>query len=153
MAKKKLSKCKMCQRMYDPVYNTKVVTAVVCSCACAIKWYDHIKFITKGRIPRSVSKAVAKMVGRRSMAEVQFDANFIEGKPIEASYEAEIFEYPVAETRKYTPDWVIRHPSKRIPLYIEYKGVLDKGSRKDDNLSTFNLGGNHVRTFLLPNIL
>jgi hypothetical protein len=65
------------------------------------------------------------------MAEVIFDANFIEGQPIDALYESQTFEYPVKETRKYTPDWVItRTKSNRRPLYIEYKGVLDKVSRK-----------------------
>ena len=123
--------CKVCRKKFPPTYNTPTVTPLVCSCKCAVAWYDHIKSITKGRIPRSVAKDVAKMVGRRSMAEVTFDANFIEGKPIEALYEAETFEYPVKETRKYTPDWVIKRPrSNRKLLYIEYKGVLDKDSRK-----------------------
>ena len=75
------------------------------------------------------------MVGRRSIAEVAFDANYIEGKKFRASYESATLEYPVKETRKYTPDWVIERPrkaGKSIPplLYIEYKGVLDKASRK-----------------------
>jgi hypothetical protein len=131
MSKIKKSTCGVCKRKYEPRFNTKVVTATACSCACAVKWYEHIKSVTKGRVPRSVAKDVAKMVGRRSMAEVTFEANFIEGKPIDALYEAEVFEYPVQETRKYTPDWVIKRPqSNRKLLYIEYKGVLDKVSRK-----------------------
>jgi hypothetical protein len=67
------------------------------------------------------------------MAEVVFDANFLEGKPIDAEYEADTFTYPVAETRKYTPDWTITRKKGRgfkRHLYIEYKGVLDKVSRK-----------------------
>ena len=68
------------------------------------------------------------------MAEVQFDANFLEGKPISAIYEAATFEYPVEEVRCYTPDWVIRRKGNvakgRRFLYVEYKGVLDKVSRK-----------------------
>jgi hypothetical protein len=63
------------------------------------------------------------------MAEVKFDANFIEGKPVKAQYEVDTFEYEVSETCKYTPDWTVRDNKGHI-FYIEFKGVLDRATRK-----------------------
>jgi hypothetical protein len=76
-----------------------------------------------------MARLVAAMVGRRSMAEVKFDAANIEGKKIVAKYELSTFEYEVYETRKYTPDWtVIKKNGNHV--YLEYKGVLDQKTRK-----------------------
>jgi hypothetical protein len=78
---------------------------------------------------RKLAREVASMVGRRSMAEVRFDADNIEGKPIDARYEADTFEFKVSETRKYTPDWTVHKKNGRL-VYLEYKGVLDGKTRK-----------------------
>lgn len=70
------------------------------------------------------------MVGRRSMAEVKFDAAFVEGnKKIDARYEDTTFKYVVSETRKYTPDWTVYKQNGDV-VYLEYKGVLDTQTRK-----------------------
>jgi hypothetical protein len=63
------------------------------------------------------------------MAEVKFDAKFIEDELIDARYEADTFEYDISETRKYTPDWTVKTRSGKI-IYLEYKGVLDGTTRK-----------------------
>jgi hypothetical protein len=63
------------------------------------------------------------------MAEVKFDAAFIEGKPIDARYENDTFEYRVSETRKYTPDWTVYKKNGKL-VYLEFKGVLDQKTRK-----------------------
>jgi hypothetical protein len=76
-----------------------------------------------------MARLVAAMVGRRSMAEVKFDAANIEGKAIDARYEADTFEYDVSETRKYTPDWTV-HKKNGHRVYLEFKGVLDGKTRK-----------------------
>ena len=70
------------------------------------------------------------MVGRRSMAEVKFDAANIEGTKIDARYENDTFEYRVAETRKYTPDWTVHIKNPPHVVYLEFKGVLDGKTRK-----------------------
>lgn len=105
-------------------YLTKQIIPVVCSCSCAQEYYDELPK-PKGR---AKSREVAAMVGRRSMAEVRFDANFLEGKPVDAFYEDDTFEYRVEETKKYTPDWLIVTPTTEF--YIEFKGVLDGATRK-----------------------
>jgi hypothetical protein len=63
------------------------------------------------------------------MAEVKFDAANIEGKKIDARYEANTFEYILSETRKYTPDWTVVKKNGAL-VYLEYKGVLDGKTRK-----------------------
>jgi hypothetical protein len=99
----------------------------MCSCKCAVIFYDKMPK-PKGR---KASRMVASMVGRRSMAEVTFDANFIEGKrSVHAHYEISMFEFEVAETRKYTPDWTLIIQPGGHHIYIEYKGVLDIATRK-----------------------
>jgi len=127
--KTKHSRCGICKKLYIPKHNTSKLTSTVCSCKCAVKWHAHIKGITTGRLSRRVAKDIAKMVGRRSMAEVVFDAVNIEDKPIDARYEADTFEYLVEETRKYTPDWTVYKKNGRV-VYLEYKGVLDGTTRK-----------------------
>jgi hypothetical protein len=62
------------------------------------------------------------------MAEVTFDSIYIEGQPLWAHYEQDTFEYEVSETRKYTPDWIVKTPT--TTFWIEYKGVLDGRTRK-----------------------
>jgi hypothetical protein len=62
------------------------------------------------------------------MGEVQFDATYIEGQPVDAHYENDTFAYEVSETRKYTPDWIVITPTTEF--WIEYKGVLDGRTRK-----------------------
>ena len=117
-------KCKVCQKYFLPIYLTKTVLPVVCSCKCAVTHYEGKK--PKGR---KLSREVAKMVGRRSMGEVRFDADNIEGKGIDAKYEVDTFSYEVAETRKYTPDWTVKKSNGKI-VYLEFKGVLDGSTRK-----------------------
>jgi hypothetical protein len=63
------------------------------------------------------------------MAEVKFDAAFIEGLPIDARYEVTTFEYKISEIRKYTPDWTVVMKNGHM-VYLEYKGVLDGKTRK-----------------------
>lgn len=125
MPKKAKAKCKVCKRSFPLTYLTKKVTPVVCSCSCAQEYYEQLPK-PKGR---AKSREVAAMVGRRSMAEVRFDANFIEGKPVDAVYEVDTFEYRVEETKKYTPDWTLTKRSGK-KIYIEFKGVLDGATRK-----------------------
>lgn len=98
----------------------------LCSCKCAVKYYND-----QPRKTRKLAKDCARMVGRRSMAEVKFDATFIEGqvKFVKADYEADTFEYRVEETCKYTPDWTL-HTRSGKKIYIEFKGVLDGKTRK-----------------------
>ena len=65
-----------------------------------------------------------------SHSEVKFDAKFIEPfKKLKAKYESTTIEYRVEETRKYTPDWTIKRRG-RIPMHIEFKGVLTRATRK-----------------------
>lgn len=122
--KKNKGACMICKKKFEPKYNTKTVVQRVCSCKCAVAYYALIT-------PKSrhLARAVAKMIGRRSMAEVKFDAANIEGKPIKALYEADTFEYEVSEIRKYTPDWTVHKKNGRL-VYLEYKGVLDGKTRK-----------------------
>lgn len=116
--------CKVCKKKFPPTYRTPTIHPVVCSCKCAVKYYAGIK--PKGR---KLAREVAQMVGRRSMGEVGFDADNIEGKPIDAQYEVDTFEFEVAEIRKYTPDWTVKKKNGRL-VYLEYKGVLDGKTRK-----------------------
>lgn len=121
MAKKKISKCVVCHKV---VLDTSIVPSILCSCKCAVKYYDALQ-----RKSRKAAQAVSKMVGRRSMAEVRFEAKFLGGKLIESRYENDTFEYRVEETRTYTPDWTILTTSGNW-IYVEFKGVLDKATRK-----------------------
>ena len=131
MAKEVKKVCKVCRKKFSLTYLTKNVTPVVCSCQCAVAWWEHIKSIHKKKPGRALARNVAAMVGRRSMAEVKFDANFIEGKrSVHAHYEISQFEYDVAETKKYTPDWTLIVQPGGHHIYIEFKGVLDRDTRK-----------------------
>ena len=121
--KKNKAKCRVCKRVFTKG-EAQDSSCVVCSCSCAVTYYETQK--PKGR---KLSRDVAKMVGRRSMAEVRFDANFLEGKCVRANYELDTFTYRVEETRKYTPDWTII-PLCGRPFYLEFKGVLDTRTRK-----------------------
>lgn len=118
-------KCKICTKKADQSHTIGTVTSQVCSCKCAVIYYkDHVKKKT-----RKAAREVANMVGRRSMAEVKFDAANLEGKKIKAKYEHDVFEYRVEETKKYTPDWTLITKSGKF-IYIEFKGVLDNATRK-----------------------
>jgi len=120
-----------------PEYDNAEQKQSVCSCTCALKFHkwqlEHL--LIRQRIS---AKLVAKMVGRRSMGEVEFDATYLENGKLEYWYESDVFEYKVEESRKYTPDFKIKRPGvirngkmiRRKPLYIEYKGVLDVRTRK-----------------------
>jgi hypothetical protein len=118
--------CKVCKKKFTPKHDTKTVTQVVCSCRCCVKFYESLQ--KKGR---KASRITSAMVGRRSMAEVRFDAAFIEGKSsVHAHYEISQFEYDVHETCKYTPDWTLIVQPGGHHIYIEFKGVLDRATRK-----------------------
>ena len=120
--------CKVCKKQFIARHDTKKVAQVVCSCKCAAAYYEGPR--PKGKV-KVRARQIAHMVGRRSMAEVRFDRDHIEGKPFEAGYETCKLRYLVKETRSYTPDWkIFRKGSNRMPLYIEYKGILDGRSRK-----------------------
>jgi hypothetical protein len=116
--------CKVCKKKFPPTHFKPSVTPAVCSCKCAVIFYAAYKPKS-----RKLAREVAGMVGRRSMAEVKFDAAFIEGKRIDARYEADTFEYMIAEIRKYTPDWTVHKKNGDI-VYLEFKGVLDGKTRK-----------------------
>lgn len=118
MAPKKKCKCKSCKKYFLP----DLAKQVVCSFKCCIKAYDAYK----GRKTKALAKAYAAMVGRRSMGEVRFEHEHLNGLDVE--YEADCLKYRVEETKKYTPDFTIEHKGKRT--YIEYKGVLDQATRK-----------------------
>lgn len=118
-------KCCMCKKMFTVKFDTKTVHQKMCSCKCAVVYYTKLKPKS-----RKLAREVSKEVGRRSMAEVKFDAANIEGRAqIMASYEADTFEYDVIETHKYTPDWTIVTDQCHF-VYIEFKGVLDGATRK-----------------------
>ena len=117
-------KCNTCKKSFTPEHDTLLVRQKVCSCRCAVPYYASIKPKS-----RKLARIVSGMVGRRSMAEVKFDAKYIEGQRIDARYEDDTFEYFVSETRKYTPDWTVFKRSGG-KVYLEYKGVLDGTTRK-----------------------
>lgn len=112
--------CVVCGKKFKLV----ATVSILCSCKCAVTYYTALK-----QKSRKAASAVAKMVGRRSMAEVRFDAKWLEGKRIKAEYEADTFLYKIEEVRKYTPDWTIHTRSHNV-VYVEFKGVLDKATRK-----------------------
>jgi len=103
-------------------------TSKVCSCTCAVKYYDT-KITKKGK---KASREVARMVGMRSMGEVRFTATNMEAKGINYEYEPDTFPYKVVEDRNYTPDFRYRKKGrgKARYFYVEYKGVLKLDDRK-----------------------
>lgn len=127
MTKPTKRKCKICKNIFVASHDNATGIQPVCSCKCMVTYYD--KSMQKGR---TVARAMALLIGRRSMAEVRFDAQYIEGRSnVEAVYEGDMFKYQVYEIRKYKPDWIVlRKASNRKPLYIEYKGVLSVADRK-----------------------
>ena len=119
-------KCRVCGKVFLPRCDTKRVKQLVCSNKCCAAYYDNL---TKKN--RRVATETAKMIGKRSMGEVWFAAENLEGKRnIKSEYETESFTYVVAETRTYTPDFKISRGFKGPPFYIEYKGILDLQTRK-----------------------
>jgi hypothetical protein len=118
-------KCKICSKTFQVKHDSKTVKQLICSCKCAAAYYDRQKPKS-----RTLARKVARMIGRRSMGEVRFDRDYLEGTKIINAYEPEKFEYEVMETRKYTPDWRIIYRKDKPALFIEYKGVLDGRSRK-----------------------
>jgi hypothetical protein len=120
--------CKICRVRFVPEFDRYpkgyIVKQLVCSCRCMVHYYEKQK--PKGR---TLAKECANQVGRRSMGEVKFDAEYLEGTPISYKYEPEKFKYLVHKTCTYTPDFKIQRKSNRKPLYIEYKGVLDVATR------------------------
>ena len=118
-------KCKICNQSFIPEYDHGKVRQLVCSNVCCALYYEKQK-------PKSrrLATEVAKMVGKRSMGEVRFYADNIEGKRgFKSDYEPDSFQYTVEETRTYTPDFRITSKSGHT-FYIEYKGVLDLETRK-----------------------
>lgn len=111
--------------MFIPEFDKGKVRQLVCSNSCCVVYYSK-----QSPKSRRLATEIAKMVGKRSMGEVKFDAENIEGRySIKAEYEPDSFKYTVEEVRTYTPDFKIRTKSGRI-FYIEYKGVLDLDTRK-----------------------
>lgn len=118
-------KCKICGRRFKPTHDTNTVKQLVCSNGCCALYYDKQK-------PKSrrLAREISKMVGMRSMGEVRFHADNIEGKRnFQSDYEPDTFQYTVEETRTYTPDFRITTKAGKT-FYIEYKGVLDLETRK-----------------------
>jgi hypothetical protein len=116
--------CLTCRKKFKPEHVIGTLTIALCSCKCAVPYYASRKPKS-----RKLAREVANMVGRRSMAEVKFDAAHIEGKAIDARYEVDVFEYNISEIRKYTPDWTVHKKNGRV-VYLEFKGVLDGKTRK-----------------------
>ena len=123
--RKRKRKCKACGKMFTPEHDTRTVKQLVCTFSCCVLYYDKQKPKS-----RTLARIVASMVGRRSMGEVRFNADHIEGKRgFKSVYEPDSFQYSVQETRTYTPDFRITTKSGAV-FYIEYKGVLDLDTRK-----------------------
>jgi hypothetical protein len=122
-------KCHICNVLFVPEFdNAKNGKQLICSCKCALQLH---KLQAQYKVSKRISaKVIAKMIGRRSMGEVEFDATYLEGGSLPYWYESDVFEYKVEESRKYTPDFKIKRKGRRRPLYIEYKGVLDVATRK-----------------------
>jgi len=123
--KTKRRRCKACNKLFHPSFDTKSVRQEVCTPSCCVIYYDKQKPKS-----RKLARIVAGMIGRRSMGEVRFEAANIQGKrSVHADYEPDSFKYTVEETRTYTPDFRILSKSGNT-FYIEYKGVLDLETRK-----------------------
>jgi hypothetical protein len=120
----KTRKCVICKARFEPL-NT---TSKVCCCTCACTYYDT-KVTRKGK---AASRAVAKMVGMRSMGEVRFTSENMEARGIPYEYEPDTFPYKVEEVRNYTPDYRYKKKKRGKPVYfyVEYKGVLKLDDRK-----------------------
>lgn len=94
----------------------------VCGFMCAFEWYQSL-----GNKSRATARAVSWMVGRKSMAEVEFDCNHA-GLPYE--YEPDTLTYtPTVRESKYTPDYRFKKKKGGF-MYVEFKGVLDLKTRK-----------------------
>lgn len=118
-------KCAVCKKKFAPEYDTAKVNQLICSNKCCVEYYNRLKTKT-----RRVAKEIAQMIGKRSIGEVEFDANNIENnKTIKSRYEPDSFQYVVEETRSYTPDFQISTKAGKV-FYIEYKGILDLETRK-----------------------
>ena len=122
--KKVKRQCSVCKRTFIPSHDSAKVTQRVCSFKCCVDYYDKLK--KKGRGP---ARETARMMGRRSMGEIRFEAKWFEGKSIKATYETDTFKYEVHETKRYTIDWTIKRRGAN-EFYLEYKGNLDGRSRK-----------------------
>ena len=127
--RQKKRKCKSCGKLFVPVYDTNTIKQVVCSHSCCVIHYDKQKPKS-----RKLARLVASMIGKRSMGEVRFAADNLDGKPINAEYEPDKFSYLVHKTCNYTPDFrvTIRKPTPKTKgkiFYIEFKGVLDLATR------------------------
>lgn len=127
MAAVKRRICRMCKKKFIPVYDRANTKQLVCSNKCCLKFYDTFK----GRKTRTVARDVARMVGKRSMAEVKFEYDQIEDRRIKinAEYEVDEFQYKVSELRMYTPDWTVTTDSGKL-IFLEYKGKLSQADRK-----------------------
>jgi hypothetical protein len=68
-------KCKVCARFFVPKHDTRTVRQVVCSDSCCVIHYDAQKPKS-----RKLAREIAKMVGKRSMGEVRFFADNLEGR-------------------------------------------------------------------------
>lgn len=119
--------CSICRKKFEPL-NTG---SKVCSPKCCVRYYDTYK----GKKSKMLARKIARMVGMRSMAEVRFAAGL---ERIPYTYEPDTFEYEVAETKKYTPDFRFEKSksTKRSPkyFYVEFKGVFSAADRKKAKL-------------------
>jgi hypothetical protein len=115
----------MCGKKFEPLNRT----SKVCCCTCACTYYDALPKNCKGK---KKSREVAKQVGMRSMGEVRYTSECMEGPGIKYEYEPDTFEYKVEEVRNYTPDFKYRKKGrgKARYFYVEYKGVLKLDDRK-----------------------
>jgi len=130
LAKTSKRKCTVCKKSFTPTNDTPTVQQQLCSNGCCIKKWKHLNTRSK-----KIARALAGQVGKRSMGEVIFEHEYLTGiKPI-VEYERDTFEYKVEETHTYTPDFTVElaRPTKKTKgkvFYIEYKGVLDRPTRK-----------------------
>ena len=117
MPRKLKRKCKACGKMFTPEHDTKTVKQLVCKFSCCVLYYNKQKPKS-----RKLARIVASMVGRRSMGEVRFDADCIEGKKtVQAEYEPDSFQYKVEETKSYTPDYRVLTRSGTLWYLVSWR--------------------------------
>lgn len=110
--------CRHCSGLFVAEYKDQQV----CGFTCAFEWYQSL-----GNKSRATARAVSYMVGRKSMAEVEFDCNH-QGLPY--LYEPDTFKYtPTVKESNYTPDYRFEKKLGGF-MYVEFKGVLDLKTRK-----------------------
>lgn len=111
--------CIQCKKRFQPQRPEQRV----CCEECLTIVYDGL--VNKSR---AIARKHALTLGYKSMSEVKFAVD-LKQAGIKAVYEPDTFEYQY-EPMKYTPDWRIKKHYGRTKVYLEYKGKLDRDTRK-----------------------